>query len=168
MASRNHRRPTRRDVLCLFHRKQGMYSRQEGKLIARRTGRLGVRLRCPPWQSVRSWPECFGSLSVVPTIERAGITTPKLVWHKRRRSFATLLLSTRRSLGVSMERVRHSTPDNAVGDHAQAIGDEKRNAGEKAASLDWKRVRWLRLLNGPLAVPFQPLTLLLDPDSRAK
>jgi integrase len=125
----------------------------------------------PPMSSVAKHPLLVGvfwSRSVVPTMERAGITTPKLVWHKRRRSFASLLVSTGRSLRVSMERVRHSTPDNDVGDHAQAIGDEKRNAGEKAASLDWKRAKWLSLLYGPLAVPFQLLTFLLDPGSRAK
>ena len=39
------------------------------------------------------------------------------------------------SLRVSMELMRHSTPDMTLATYAQTIGDEKRDAGEKIASL---------------------------------
>jgi len=34
-----------------------------------------------------------------------------------------------------MELMRHSTPDITLATYAQTIGDEKRNVGEKVASL---------------------------------
>jgi integrase len=81
------------------------------------------------------WPGTLWRRHVVPAIERAGITKPKLGWHTLRRSYASLLLSTGISLRVSMELMRHSTPDMTLATYAQTVGDEKRNAGEKVASL---------------------------------
>ena len=72
---------------------------------------------------------------MVLAIERAGITKLKLGWHTLRRSYASLLLSTGISLRVNMELMRHSTPDITLATYAQTIGDEKRNVGEKVASL---------------------------------
>ena len=81
------------------------------------------------------WPGTLWRRNVVPAIERAGISKPKLGWHTLRRSYASLLLSTGISLRVSMELMRHSTPDMTLATYAQTVGDEKRNAGEKVASL---------------------------------
>jgi len=81
------------------------------------------------------WPGTLWRRNVVPAIERAGITKPKLGWHTLRRSYASLLLSTGISLRVGMELMRHSTPDMTLATYAQTVGDEKRNAGEKVASL---------------------------------
>jgi len=81
------------------------------------------------------WPGTLWRRHIVPAIERAGITKPKLAWHTLRRSDASLLVSTGISLRVSMERMRHSTPDMTLATYAQTVGDEKRNAGEKVASL---------------------------------
>jgi len=81
------------------------------------------------------WPRTLWRRHVVPAIERAGITKPKLGWHTLRRSYASLLLSTGTSLRTSMELMRHSTPDMTLATYAQTVGDEKRSAGEKVASL---------------------------------
>ena len=77
------------------------------------------------------WPGTLWRRNVVPAIERAGITKPKLGWHTLRRSYASLLLSTGISLRVSMELMRHSTPDMTLATYAQTVGDEKRNAGKR-------------------------------------
>ena|SRR5215469_3830185 len=81
------------------------------------------------------WPGTLWRRNVVPAIERAGITKPKLGWHTLRRSYASLLLSTGTSLRVSMELMRHSTPEMTLGTYAQTVGDEKRDAGERVALL---------------------------------
>lgn len=81
------------------------------------------------------WPGTLWRRNVVPAIERAGITKPKLGWHSLRRSYASLLLSSGASLRVSMELMRHSTPEMTLGTYAQTVGDEKRDAGEKVALL---------------------------------
>ena len=60
---------------------------------------------------------------------------PKLGWHSLRRSYASLLLSSGASLRVSMELMRHSTPEMTLSTYAQSIGDEKRDAGERVALL---------------------------------
>ena len=81
------------------------------------------------------WLGTLWRRNVVLAIERTGITEPKLGWHTLRRSYASLLLSTGISLRVSMELMRHSTPDMTLATYAQTVGDEKRNAGKKVASL---------------------------------
>ena len=81
------------------------------------------------------WPGTLWRRHVVPALQRAGITKPKLGWHTLRRSYASLLLSTGVSLRVSMELMRHSTAEMTLAAYAQTVGDEKRNAGEKVASL---------------------------------
>jgi len=81
------------------------------------------------------WPGTLWRRNVVPAIEQAGITKPKLGWHTLRRSYASLLLSSGASLRVSMELMRHSTPEMTLGTYAQSVGDEKRDAGSKVASL---------------------------------
>lgn len=81
------------------------------------------------------WPGTLWQRNVVPAIERAEITKPKLGWHSLRRSYASLLLSSGASLRVSMELMRHSTPDMTLGTYAQTVGNEKREAGEKVALL---------------------------------
>jgi integrase len=81
------------------------------------------------------WPGTLWRRNVAPAIERAGITKPKLGWHTLRRSYASLLLSTGASLRVSMELMRHSTPEMTLGTYAQTVGDEKREAGAKVALL---------------------------------
>lgn len=81
------------------------------------------------------WPGTLWQRNVVPAIERAGITKPKLGWHTLRRSFASLLLSTGISLRVSMELMRHSTAEMTLGTYAQTVGNEKREAGSKVACL---------------------------------
>ena len=81
------------------------------------------------------WPGTLWRRNVVPAIQRAGVIKPKLGWHTLRRSYASLLLSNGISLRVSMELMRHSTPEMTLATYAQTIGDEKRNAGEKVASL---------------------------------
>lgn len=81
------------------------------------------------------WPGTLWRRNVAPAIERAGITKPKLGWHTLRRSYASLLLSSGVSLRVSMELMRHSTPDMTLGTYAQTVGNEKRDAGSKIASL---------------------------------
>ncbi len=72
---------------------------------------------------------------MTPAIKQAGISKPKLGWHTLRRSFASLLLSEGASLRVSMELMRHSTPEMTLGTYAQTVGDEKREAGDKVAAL---------------------------------
>jgi len=60
------------------------------------------------------WPGTLWRRNVVPAIERAGITKPKLGWHTLRRSYASLLLSTGIGLRVSMELMRQlHTGDDA-------------------------------------------------------
>jgi integrase len=81
------------------------------------------------------WPGTLWRRNVVPAIEAAGIDKPKLGWHTLRRSYASLLLSSGVSLRVSMELMRHSTAEMTLARYAQTIGDEKREAGEKVASL---------------------------------
>ena len=81
------------------------------------------------------WPGTLWRRNVVPAIERAGITKPKLGWHSLRRSYASLLLSSGASLRVSMELMRHSTPEMTLGTYAQTVGNEKRDAGSRVASL---------------------------------
>ncbi|MBS1799564.1 MAG: site-specific integrase [Acidobacteria bacterium] len=81
------------------------------------------------------WPGTLWRRNVVPAIERAGITKPKLGWHTLRRSYASLLLSMGISLRVSMELMRHSTPDMTLATYARTVGDEKRDAGSKLAAL---------------------------------
>ncbi|MBS1816218.1 MAG: site-specific integrase [Acidobacteria bacterium] len=81
------------------------------------------------------WPGTLWRRNVAPAIERAKITKPKLGWHTLRRSYASLLLSNGVSLRVSMELMRHSTPDMTLATYAQTVGDEKRDAGSRIASL---------------------------------
>jgi len=81
------------------------------------------------------WPGTLWRRNVAPAIERAGITKPKLGWHTLRRSYASLLVSSGASLRVSMELMRHSTPEMTLGTYAQTVGDEKREAGAKVALL---------------------------------
>ena len=81
------------------------------------------------------WPGTLWRRNVAPAIERAGITKLKLGWHSLRRSYASLLLSSGASLRVSMELMRHSTPEMTLSTYAQAVGNEKRDAGEKVALL---------------------------------
>lgn len=81
------------------------------------------------------WPGTLWQRNVAPAIERTGIAKPKLGWHSLRRSYASLLLSSGASLRVSMELMRHSTPEMTLGTYAQTIGSEKREAGEKVALL---------------------------------
>jgi integrase len=81
------------------------------------------------------WPGTLWRRNVVPAIQRAGIIKPKLGWHTLRRSYASLLLSSGASLRVSMELMRHSTPEMTLGLYAQTVGDEKREAGSRVASL---------------------------------
>lgn len=81
------------------------------------------------------WPGTLWRRNVVPAIERSGVTKPKLGWHTLRRSYASLLLSMGISLRVSMELMRHSTPEMTLATYAQTVGDEKRDAGSKLASL---------------------------------
>jgi integrase len=81
------------------------------------------------------WPGTLWRRNVAPAIKQAGITKPKLGWHSLRRSFASLLLSSGASLRVSMELMRHSTAEMTLSTYAQTVGDEKRDAGKKVASL---------------------------------
>jgi len=81
------------------------------------------------------WPGTLWRRNVVPAIERAGITKPGLGWHTLRRSYASLLFYSGASLRVSMELMRHSTAEMTLQTYAQSVGDEKRDAGEKVASL---------------------------------
>jgi integrase len=81
------------------------------------------------------WPGTLWQRNVAPAINRAGITKPKLGWHTLRRSYASLLLSSGASLRVSMELMRHSTPEMTLGTYAQTVGDEKREAGARVASM---------------------------------
>jgi site-specific recombinase XerD len=78
---------------------------------------------------------------VTPAIKEVGITKPKLGWHTLCRSFASLLLSEGASLRVSMELMRHSTPETTLGTYAQAVGDEKREASSKVEQLVFPRIR---------------------------
>jgi integrase len=73
--------------------------------------------------------------NVAPAIDRAKIAKPKLGWHSLRRSYASLLLSSGASLRVSMELMRHSTPEMTLSTYAQTVGNEKRDAVEKVALL---------------------------------
>jgi integrase len=81
------------------------------------------------------WPGTLWRRNVAPAITRAGIDKPKLGWHTLRRSYASLLLSSGASLRVSMELMRHSTPEMTLSTYAQAVGNEKRDAGERVALL---------------------------------
>ena len=81
------------------------------------------------------WPGTLWRRNVVPAIEAAGIDKPKLGWHTLRRSYASLLLASGVSLRVSMELMRHSTAEMTLATYAQTVGDEKREAGQKVASL---------------------------------
>lgn len=79
------------------------------------------------------WAGTLWQRNVTPAIKQAGIDKPKLGWHTLRRSFASLLLSEGASLRVSMELMRHSTPEMTLGTYAQTVGDEKREASSKVA-----------------------------------
>jgi integrase len=81
------------------------------------------------------WPGTLWRRNVEPAIKAAEIDKPKLGWHTLRRSYASLLLSSGASLRVSMELMRHSTAEMTLATYAQTVGDEKREAGEKVASL---------------------------------
>jgi integrase len=81
------------------------------------------------------WPGTLWRRNIAPAIDRAKIAKPKLGWHTLRRSYASLLLSSGVSLRVSMELMRHSTPEMTLGTYAQTVGDEKRDAGSRIASL---------------------------------
>lgn len=81
------------------------------------------------------WPGTLWRRNVAPAIQAAEIDKPKLGWHTLRRSYASLLLSSGVSLRVSMELMRHSTAEMTLATYAQTVGDEKREAGEKIASL---------------------------------
>jgi integrase len=81
------------------------------------------------------WPGTLWRRNVAPAILRAEINKPKLGWHTLRRSYASLLLATGASLRVSMELMRHATAEMTLATYAQTVGDEKRNAGERVASL---------------------------------
>lgn len=81
------------------------------------------------------WPGTLWRRNVAPAIQAAGIHKPKLGWHTLRRSYASPLLSSGASLRVSMELMRHSTAEMTLATYAQTVGDEKREAGEKVASL---------------------------------
>jgi integrase len=81
------------------------------------------------------WPGTLWRRNVVPAILRAEINKPKLGWHSLRRSYASLLLSYGASLRVSMELMRHSTAEMTLATCAQSVGDEKRVAGARVASL---------------------------------
>jgi integrase len=84
------------------------------------------------------WPGTLWRRNVAPAIERAGITKAKLGWHSLRRSYASLLMSSGASLRVSMELMRHSTAEMTLGTYAQAMGTEKRDAGDRVALLVMK------------------------------
>ena len=81
------------------------------------------------------WPGTLWRRNIAPAIDRAEVKKQKLGWHSLRRSYASLLLSSGASLRVSMELMRHSTPEMTLGTYAQSVGDEKRDAGEKVALL---------------------------------
>lgn len=81
------------------------------------------------------WPGTLWRRNVAPAIEAAGIDKPRLGWHTLRRSYASLLLWSGASLRVSMELMRHSTAEMTLATYAQTVGNEKREAGEKVASL---------------------------------
>lgn len=81
------------------------------------------------------WPGTLWRRNVAPAIQAAEIDKPKLGWHTLRRSYASLLLSSGVSLRVSMELMRHSTAEMTLATYAQTVGNEKREAGEKIASL---------------------------------
>lgn len=80
------------------------------------------------------WPGTLWQRNVAPAIQRAGISKPKLGWHSLRRSFASLLLAEGASLRVSMELMRHATPNMTLATYAQTVGDEKREASTRVAS----------------------------------
>ena len=65
----------------------------------------------------------------------AEINKPTLGWHTLRRTYASLLLATGASLRVSMELMRHSTAEMTLATYAQAVGNEKRGAGERVACM---------------------------------
>ena len=81
------------------------------------------------------WPGTLWQRNVAPAVIRAKIEKPKIGWHTLRRSFASLLLSSGASLRVSMELMRHSTAEMTLATYAQTVGDEKRSAGGKVATL---------------------------------
>ena len=81
------------------------------------------------------WPGTLWRRNVAPAVLRAEINKPKLGWHTLRRTYASLLLATGASLRVSMELMRHSTAEMTLATYAQTVGDEKRGAGERVASV---------------------------------
>jgi integrase len=81
------------------------------------------------------WPGTLWRRNVVPAITRAKINKSKLGWHSLRRSYASLLLATGASVRVSMELMRHSTAEMTLATYAQAVGNDKRDAGDKVAAL---------------------------------
>jgi integrase len=81
------------------------------------------------------WPGTLWRRNVAPAITRAKVNKPKLGWHTLRRSYASLLFATGASLRVSMELMRHSTAEMTLATYAQTVGEEKRDAGGRVASL---------------------------------
>jgi integrase len=81
------------------------------------------------------WPGTLWRRDIVAGIERVGVTKSKLGLHSLRRTYASLLLSSGASVRVSMELMRHSTPEMTLGTYAQSAGDEKRDAGVKLPHL---------------------------------
>jgi integrase len=81
------------------------------------------------------WPGTLWRRNVAPAITRAEVNKPKLGWHTLRRSYASLLFATGASLRVSMELMRHSTAEMTLATYAQTVGEEKRDAGGRVASL---------------------------------
>jgi integrase len=81
------------------------------------------------------WPGTLWQRNVTPAIIRAGISKPKVGWHTLRRTYASLLFSTGANLRVSMELMRHSTAEMTLATYAQAVGNEKRDAGGRVALL---------------------------------
>lgn len=81
------------------------------------------------------WPGTLWRRNVAPAVLRAEINKSKLGWHTLRRTYASLLLATGASLRVSMELMRHSTAEMTLATYAQAVGEEKRSAGERVACM---------------------------------
>ena len=81
------------------------------------------------------WPGTLWRRNVAPAIIRARVNKPKLGWHTLRRSYASLLFATGANLRVSMELMRHSTAEMTLATYAQTVGEDKRDAGARVASL---------------------------------
>ncbi len=81
------------------------------------------------------WPGTLWRRNVAPAIERAGINQTQIGMAYSSPLLCFLLFSTGASLRVSMELMRHSTAEMTLATYAQTVGDEKRDAGAKVASL---------------------------------